>query len=902
MDEKDKPGREKTDDIVRELKNAPTMTEGKTLSATPSLLEQQNQPALSVSPISIGERFGDYQILRLLGKGGMGEVYEADHLESGRRVALKVLAQSLGSPEDRARFLQEGKLAAQVSHPNCVFVYGTEEIRGVPVISMELAAGGTLKELVREKGRLSPEKAVDAILQVVSGLEAAHSTGVLHRDIKPSNCFVDIEGNTKIGDFGLSISTLALAERDVTASGSFVGTPAFSSPEQLRGEDLDVRSDIYSVGATLYYLLTGNVPFDETNLMKLVSRILEKTAESPRNLYKNIPKGLAGIVMRCLEKKPSARFANYSDLKKALRPFSSAAMESAKLGLRWNAATLDIAILIGFLLLVWSLLHALSLDVQESLPIIWAFLFLLYFTVLESAGGRTVGKANQKIRIIGPDRDSPGIPRSFLRTLIFFVGVFVVGRFLGKQLQNILLGPGTLKYRTLISYIAFVAAGGVLFIPARRRNGFVGIHDLMSKTRVVAVSPAKDVSIEFSPETVFIPERKRYIGPYLELESLRKSASDELILGYDEKLRRKMWIHVLTAGAPALPDSRRDVTRPGRLRWVNGKRTPEMSWDAYEALEGKPFLHCISKRNSWILVRRWLLEIIEEIETSLKDQSLPFSLALDQVWVTNKGRLKLLDFPAPGLDLEVKVPGAIEAAGDTRSMRAIRILLEQMALSARVGVPRGFDDGRTGIPAVPLPLQARILIETLHAEKDLKLENLARLLRTGIDEQGRQLSFRGKRIAAMAFYSSMMVYPGIFFSRAASEEPLGNLIGLAISLGYLGILASLGAIVLREGLIMKTYKIAIVNRDGSPVSRLRSFSRSLLGWSPMILLGLLPSFSSKTWLLLPVAPEKVASLSLPLWPSLFFLAVSIAGFIWSSVTPERGPHDRVVGTYLVPRL
>ena len=160
-----------------------------------------------------GQEFGPYRIVRLLGRGGMGEVYEAEQREQGRRVALKVLNQRLTDPHDRARFLREGQLAASISHPNSVYIFGSEEIAGTPVIAMELLAGGTLKDRVREQGPLPPAAAVDAILQVIAGLDAAYAGGILHRDVKPANCFIDRDGTVKVGDFGLSIPTQA---RDVT--------------------------------------------------------------------------------------------------------------------------------------------------------------------------------------------------------------------------------------------------------------------------------------------------------------------------------------------------------------------------------------------------------------------------------------------------------------------------------------------------------------------------------------------------------------------------------------------------------------------------------------------------------------------------------------------------------------
>src|SRR5688572_28227971 len=171
-----------------------------------------------VAPPQFPFDFGGYRVLRLLGRGGMGAVYEAEQTATGRRVALKVLGHSIDSPEMRKRFLREGRLAASVNHPNSVYIYGTEEIEEAPVIAMELVAGGTLKDELKRRGPLPARDAVDAILGVIEGLEAAHRGGVLHRDVKPANCFVAPDGAVKVGDFGLSVSTLATVGSHLTAS------------------------------------------------------------------------------------------------------------------------------------------------------------------------------------------------------------------------------------------------------------------------------------------------------------------------------------------------------------------------------------------------------------------------------------------------------------------------------------------------------------------------------------------------------------------------------------------------------------------------------------------------------------------------------------------------------------
>ena len=175
-----------------------------------------------------------------------------------------------------ARFQREGQLAASVNHARCVFVFGAADVEGYPVISMELMRGGTLQDRLASRGPMAVSEGVDTILDVIEGLEAAHTAGILHRDIKPSNCFLDETGRAKIGDFGIS-KTLD-APSDLTLTGAFLGTPSYASPEQVRGREVGLQSDIYSVGATLYALLTGAAPFQGNNAGAILARIV---AEPP---------------------------------------------------------------------------------------------------------------------------------------------------------------------------------------------------------------------------------------------------------------------------------------------------------------------------------------------------------------------------------------------------------------------------------------------------------------------------------------------------------------------------------------------------------------------------------------------------------------------------------------------
>jgi len=278
--------------------------------------------------------FGGYRLLGLLGRGGMGTVYEAEQIATGRRVGLKMLGQQLDSPDMRQRFLREGRLAAGVNHPNSLYIFGSEEVEGLPVITMEIAGAGTLKDKLKKRGPLPVTEAVDAVLDVISGLESAFAGGVLHRDIKPSNCFVCPDGSVKVGDFGLSVSTLARTDTFVTAHGKIMGTPAYSSPEQLRGDTLDLRSDIYSVGATLFTLLTNRAPFEGDNAVQVVANAVNKKPKPLTELRQDVPPSLERVVARCLAKEPDGRYADYTALRNALLPFSSKEPEPASMKVR----------------------------------------------------------------------------------------------------------------------------------------------------------------------------------------------------------------------------------------------------------------------------------------------------------------------------------------------------------------------------------------------------------------------------------------------------------------------------------------------------------------------------------------------------------------------------------------
>ena len=593
--------------------------------------------------------FGGYRVLRLLGRGGMGAVYEAEQLATGRRVALKVLGHTIDSPEMRKRFLREGRLAASVNHPNSVYIFGTEEIEGAPVIAMELVAGGTLRDRVRN-GPLPVREAVDAILQVIAGLEAAANAGVLHRDVKPANCFVAPDGTAKVGDFGLSVSTLVRTDTQLTASGTMLGTPSFAPPEQLRGDELDVRADIYSVGATLYSLLTGRAPFDGDNAVNVVAAVLDKAPRPIAEFRKDMPGGLVQVVGKCLAKRREERFPNYGELRDALTPFSSQAREPAPIGLRVVAGIIDLLLATIVGAFVWTtgetvdqrFLAARTLGATlEFFGVI--FFGVAYFAIPEGLWGASLGKLLCGLRVVAADRGAPGFALAGLRALIVMLVMYAP-----DFIQLLISSAEDVRQAILHDGWIFADAVGpafvfLLFVTMRRRNGFAAIHDTITGTRVIvrpktSERPRLDVASAPSPAQ---DESAQRMGPFRIVAPI----ADAWLAGYDDTLRRAVWIRRCDANTAPLPAVRRDLGRAGRLRWIAGARGEYENWDAFDAPAGKPLPELSAQ--PWAAVRCWLLDLAEELDAAAKDGTLPPEIGLDHVFIAADGHAVLLDDPWP---------------------------------------------------------------------------------------------------------------------------------------------------------------------------------------------------------------------------------------------------------------
>ncbi len=322
-------------------------------------------PALPDLPAELAAH-GRYRVQELLGAGGMGAVYKAEHLLMERPVALKLISQNLTShPEMVERFRREVKTAAKLRHPNIVLAYDAEQAGASHFLVMEYVEGKSLARLVAEQGPLPVREACEYVRQAAVGLQHAHEHGMVHRDIKPQNLMRTPEGQVKILDFGLARFAMeaaptgallvegAPAGRGRTGSlthiGSVMGTPDYLAPEQARdAHTADIRADIYSLGCTLYDLLTGHAPFPEGTVVDKVMAHLERSPTPLTERRRDVPPALARVVERMMHKDPAERYQTPAEVAEALAPFAAPAPIRPRRGWRASvAASLAAAVLLA---------------------------------------------------------------------------------------------------------------------------------------------------------------------------------------------------------------------------------------------------------------------------------------------------------------------------------------------------------------------------------------------------------------------------------------------------------------------------------------------------------------------------------------------------------------------------
>ncbi len=783
----------------------------------------------------------EFVFVRELGRGGMGVVYEALEKDGGRRVAVKVVTPDLRlSEETLQRFERESRSAAALVHRNCVFVYGAHRVQNSPAISMELL-DETLEDRLRADEKISTAQALKWADEVLRGLEAAHAIGLVHRDVKPSNVFLSSDGRAKIGDFGLTRRTGA--DLSLTTSGQFLGSPLYASPEQLRGKAVDLRSDVYSSGALLYALLAGRAPHPSTNIGDLIVRVTTEEPEALEDLRPDLPVGLDEVVMKALAKRPEDRHRDCAAFRRALAPFLGEGPRVASLAYRFGAMMLDMIVL-------------LAIDgVLGLLPGRWAdassfVAFLAYFGILEGRRGCSLGKLAMGLRVTTETGQAPGLLRAAGRALCF-------------QLRRplLLVLPATIA--AIVAQVWLLA----LFAFARRRNGFRGLHEFLTGTRVVSVARARTTSagrlrLESSGRRAASTPA---IGRFEVRAVVAATPRGEILAARDPRLDRRVWIHrAKESGSGELPDL-------GELRRLEGLTLDGRRHDIYEDPGGAPLGEYLASGThpGWAEAREALVHLLAESGGEPP--------ALDRLLVDQDGHLRILtcelDFAeAPTLadDPEADRMGVIlrallgserpaewpaevpdEAAALLRRLLAARTAKDRMAIGRALGavtaLAPGLSRGRRALQlllgALPFALHARDLLSRLGDAES-------------VQEIGRAALLNG------------------LFSLGAVVLPLAGL-----------------AFALRDGPGFRLLGLRLVDEAGRRVSRGRAAFRSLLTWAPLPLASLIgPALQA-----LGLGAEAVFVVT----------AIVLFGYLFIAIVnllrPYAGVQDVVLGTTIERR-
>jgi len=874
------------------------------------VFQEGEERTRAVPPASIG----GYRILRRLGGGGMGDVYEAEQASSGQRVAVKVIAPEYATSDTAVeRFRQEGRLASLISHPRCVFVLAADEQDGLPFIVMELVSGQTLQEYVTERGRLPVDEAVTKILDVIDGLEEAHRLGVVHRDVKPSNCFLLDDGRVKIGDFGLSKSLVSGA--DLTKTGTFLGTLLYASPEQIKGERVDFRSDIYSVAATLYFLLAGQAPFQGKDAAATLARTVSEAPPPLHRLRPDVSPALERIIRRGLERSPERRWRSLADLRAALLRFVPSSLSIGGMGLRAGAIVIDVLICAALIwVFYWTYVQIAGAAADTLLTTIVADLISIgYLALLEGTWGWTAGKWLLGLRVCAARAvDPPGFWRALWRALLFY-------SFTNLAADLIDLGFPDAPGLGLLGLLSLAAGVLVLISPMRARNGYRGLHELLSGTRVVRLPWPKrpEMLVSRRPDRWRIlasdgaPERAgpgtRTLGPFHVRATLHKEGEKQLLLAEDPVLGRNVLLFC-SPRQDRSPATYRKVNRPTRLRWLSSGEQDDMSWDAFLAPTGCPLSDLCdpAHRLPWRTYRGILEQLAGELADACADGTLPETLHVEQIWIQDNGRVQLLDVP---LGERSTTDGQTATApADARALGLVREAT-RLALEGRVGTPN------EAIRA-PVPEHAARILRRLRdgPEGYATIADLQADLNASHDslpEVNRALRAVHLVVLAVAVGLPVLLMLGLtavvaseesleklpVFARAdpplAHEEVAATVLIVGFVALFLGpVLWVVWAFLFRGGFTLRMMGLTLVRRDGRRASRWRCAWRAAVVWLPLaviLYLALVLKAVDSPWTALA---ETCCVLALG------YVLACLGLALW---LPTRSWHDRLAGTYLVPK-
>lgn len=850
------------------------------------------------------EVVGGYRILQLLGSGGMGAVYEAEEPVQKKRVALKLVsAQYIQSPETLQRFRREGLLASSLVHPRCVFVLAADEDAGRPYIVMELMPGRTLQDLVRERGPLRPVEAITKILDVMEGLEEAHDLGVVHRDVKPSNCFLEENGRVKIGDFGLAKSLAR--DAGLTRTGAFMGTPQYAAPEQIKAETVDSQSDVYSVAATLYFLLVGRAPFEGADPVATMAAIVSEAPPTLRSLQARLSPKLDRAVLRGLERDRKRRWQNLDEFRQALTALLPSEPSIAGLGLRFSAYLFDFLVLVVAVFLPCSFLlknPAVNLIVVSTLDI-------LYFGISEGFWGQSPGKWLFGLRVLRKETlQVPGFLRAVWRAALVEMcwelptvmpeiwSLFGTPEVLAEVLGILELGPIAL----------------LLLVTMRRRNNYRGVHEFLSGTVTAALSGRRrrrlvkargvDTKIPLT-SPADLPEK---IGSFRILGAVRWDATEKVLLAEDQSLGRVVWIWRREQSEP-LPAARHALDRTARLRWLATVELDQEIWECFVGPTGTPLpeLRTSEEPLSWEAARPLLEELIDELVAGKADGTLPDRLEGRQIWVQPTGRILVVD-----------IPYVASSIANGAKVDANLATLRDAARAILAAPPK---KGPLPTVAAPLPVHARRLLDRLLGEplvtrggKILRepyrnFDEFREVMRQTHDlpievsrvKRGQQLTIMMAMTHLTSgaplvwFAATLLLLIAEWLERRGIEMKVDAGAGRMVVFYMLGVLAVWCAwsFLLRGGLSYRLTGIHLSRRDGRKAARWQCALRVLLVWSPIVLIQAL-AILVHAWF-----PEQ-NKLALALWLGSVLL---IPAYIWSALrSPGQALYDRILGVYLVP--
>lgn len=592
---------------------------------------------------------GGYRLIKMLGEGGMGRVYQAAD-ESGRMVAVKLLSPELSrSPEALERFKLEGVIASAISHPHCVFVHRADEDAGTPFIAMELMTGQTLKDIVAKRGPLPFAEAIPLVLQCIDGLIEAHSRGMIHRDVKPANCYLDDQGNVKIGDFGLARSLVS--DSELTRTGSFLGTPLYASPEQILGEKIDEQSDIYSLAATIYFLLAGKAPFESPHATQVIAKIVSADPPNFAEAGVQVPKKLEQVVLRGLARDRSKRYLTFQQFRDDLVQATAQRDRVATLPRRALAYIIDsflVSISIGLIAIVWLANGWEEPEFRSYINLLGTLLQGVYLLAFESTFGTTIGKRLLGLRVVNPELGTrPKFWSCLLRTAVFMLVMSAV-----ELLTSLFVTPDSnLGLYATLSWVGYFVGNLAIVAIWRQSKRTQLLHERFSKTQTwVSTQKATIGSIDlpeprWSIKTQPVPVDwaiPSQLGRFETLGQIATTDGSQWLSAHDSTIERSVWIQLSPATCPPPSESREKCIRRTRMRFLETGIQDAWRWDAYVAPDGAPISLWFDYRNPmpWHVTQKVMLDAMEELQAGNSSDT-PASNAIARWWLTSTGKLTL---------------------------------------------------------------------------------------------------------------------------------------------------------------------------------------------------------------------------------------------------------------------